>query len=233
MSRRVAKKIERKIIQLHDLGMKPGDLRNKIVNDGIESGSGESVAKSTVYRVLEVAGRITRAKGRGKGGKQGQYLRNEEVLPVAAVDDTDASASYDPVLDDPAPEPPSYADLAAKRSGVTYYSPSSQQSASFPAGRIAGISEFVAGADSALAPLEEAWKSHGEVLRNLRASLDSIRVLVNALDGKDSELTRLKAEQASTQNQIKILSDQVAKWQAQAMRGAFASPGEDSLVDRG
>jgi hypothetical protein len=237
MARAVAKAIEQKILQLHDLGMKPGALRNKIVNDGIESGSGESVAKSTVYRVLEIAGRITRAKGRGmgSGGKRGQakYLRIEEALPVTVVDDTDASASFDPILDDPAPEPswgpPSYEDLAESRR-----TDSRQTAELFSSSRITDISQFVVEANSALSPLEEQWQAHGELLRSLRTSLDSVRVLVDGITGKDSELARLKVEQANSKNEIRILNDQVAKWQRQALSRAFGRPdaGEDSLVDR-
>lgn len=230
MARRVAKGIEQKVIQLYQLGMKPGDVRNKIINDGIESGSGESVAKSTVYRVLASSGLITRAKGRGKGGGRAKYSRVEEAPAETVVDDADASTSFDPAVDDPAPEPPwDYAALAESRR-----TDSRQTAGAFSSTRITDISQFVVGADSALSPLEEEWKSHGEVLRSLRTSLDSIRVLVDALSGKDSELARLKAEQSNSQNEIRILNDQVAKWQSQALRGAFgrANAGEDSLVDR-
>ena len=103
----------------------------------------------------------------------------------------------------------------------------------FPLSRIMDVNEFIAEANSLLAPLEEEQRVNVELLSSLRAHLDGLALLAHALSVKDSALTQIKREQEQSKSAIAGLNQQVATWQGHAFRRAQGKPSDDSLVDRG
>jgi len=234
MSKRIGTKLEDKIVTLFALNMKPNKIRDKVVEDGKADGSNSTVSTGTVYRVLQSNGLISEPK---------PYAKKAPAPEAAPEPELEAEEAEHPSIEDVTPDKSAklttttttftnmYQELAEQRRAALNERKKAVEV--FPLSRIMDVNEFIAEANSLLAPLEEEHRVNAELLGGLRAHLDGLALLAHALSSKDSELTKLKKQQDESKSAIAGLNQQVATWQRHAFRRAEGKPSDESLVDRG
>ena len=230
MARRIDSKIEDQIVTLFALDMKPPAIQERIRANGVAEGTNVTVSNGTIYRVLQTNGLIPAPVPRAKPEPEPEPEPEEEEAEHPSIEDVapDKSAKLTTTT---TTFTNMYQELAAQRRAALDERKKAVEV--FPLSRIMDVNEFIAEANSLLAPLEEEQRVNVELLSSLRAHLDGLALLAHALSVKDSALTQIKREQEQSKSAIAGLNQQVATWQGHAFRRAQGKPSDDSLVDRG
>tara|TARA_Y100000310_G_scaffold153553_1_gene152956 strand:+ start:498 stop:1184 length:687 start_codon:yes stop_codon:yes gene_type:complete len=228
MAKRIDSKLEDKIVSLYTLGMKAKAILAKITEDGVADGSNITVSNGTIYRVLQENELIDPPKRRAKSNEEPEPEPEDGEHPSIVDATPDKSASLTTTT---TTFTNMYQELADQRRVALDERKKAVEV--FPLSRIMDVNEFIAEANSLLAPLEEEQRANGELLDGLRAHLDGLALLAHALSVKDSELTKLQKSQAESKSAIAGLNQQVATWQRHAFQRAQGKPSDESLVDRG
>ena len=228
MARRIDSKIEDQIVTLFALDMKPPAIQERISANGVPEGTNVTVSNGTIYRVLQTTGLIPAPVPRAKPEpepepeeEEAEHPSIEDVAPDKSAKLTTTTTTFTNMYQELADQRRAALDERKKAVEV------------FPLSRIMDVNEFIAEANSLLAPLEEEQRVNVELLSSLRAHLDGLALLAHALSVKDSALTQIKREQEQSKSAIAGLNQQVATWQGHAFRRAQGKPSDDSLVDRG